>query len=205
MAVVICCPCGTPIDFEHLDVVVSLTCPQCKRELSLEIEDGTAQRRRAVLTVVDGPHWIGERFLVPASLDLQIGQALNNWISLDDEEISPVHCRLKLQNDGTLIVEDRGSKSGTWVGQQKISKVRLAAKQSFRIGPFRMRFEHDRIDGGSTIVESQTEEDLSGLLPVMQRVGGKSSKLKRLVSRRYQIARGVLVATAGVSGVDDAV
>ncbi|HUN81064.1 MAG TPA: FHA domain-containing protein [Phycisphaerae bacterium] len=211
MSVVICCPCGTPIDAEHLDVVISLNCPQCKRELALEFElplggEGSSigsPRRRAVLTVVDGPQWIGERFLVPVDVDLQIGHDLSNWLSLDDKDVSPVHCRLKLQSNGSLILEDKASTGGTWVGQQRIGKVRLGAKQSFRVGPYRLQLEHDTISGSAGIPSQESDEELSGLLPTMQRVGGKKTLFSRFVTRRYQIARGLMAVTAVLVGASN--
>jgi pSer/pThr/pTyr-binding forkhead associated (FHA) protein len=197
MALVICCPCGNPIDFEHLELVVTLTCPHCKRELDLELDNGPADRRRAVLTVMEGPHWVGERFLMPVGADLGIGQAGGNWIALEDETVSSMHCRLRLQEDGSVVVEDRQSKTGTWIGNQRIARGKLAAKQSLRVGRFRLRLDYQAIDG-STIVAAPTSAvaDSSGLLPTMATVRRRRTATTWLVTNRFRVARWLLMGAA---------
>ncbi|MEK6643133.1 MAG: FHA domain-containing protein [Planctomycetota bacterium] len=195
MAVVVCCPCGNPIDSEHLDLVVSLTCPQCSREIDIEIDNGPVDRRRAMLTVMEGPHWVGERFIIPVGVDLKIGQANGNWISLDDESISGVHCRLRLNPDGALIVEDHQGSPGTFIGTQRIERAKLSPKQSLRIGTFRLRLDYQTGDG-STITANVTSAftDTSGLLPTMVQVRAKKTLGNQAVSNRFPIARWLMIS-----------
>jgi len=206
MALVVCCPCGNPIDFEHIELIVTLTCPQCKRELDLELESGPVDRRRAVLTVMEGPHWVGERFLVPIGVDLQIGQSGGNWISLDDDTVSAIHCRLKLLQDGSVVVEDRQSKTGTWIGNQRIARGKLAPRQSIRVGKFRMRLDYQAVDG-STIITSppETATDSSGLLPAMASVHAKLTAAGWMITNRFRFCRWVMGIAAWTMGICHAV
>jgi hypothetical protein len=202
MALVICCPCGNPIDFEHLELVVTLTCPHCKRELDLELENGPVNRRRAVLTVMAGPHWVGERFLMPVGVDLSVGQASGNWISLEDDAVAQIHCRLRLQQDGSVIVEDRQSPTGTWIGNQRIARGKLAPKQSLRIGNFRLRLDYQAVDG-STIVAAPTSSvsDTSGLLPTMAKVRPRNTPANWLITNRFPFCRTLMLVAAWTLGV----
>lgn len=202
MAVVVCCPCGNPIDFEHLELVVSLTCPSCSRELDIEIDNGPVERRRALLTVMEGPHWVGERFLIPVGVELKIGQANGNWISLDDESIAGVHCKLCLRNDGAVIVEDSQGSPGTFIGTQRIARGKLAPKQSLRIGNFRLRLDYQTHDG-STIVAPPPAPvtDTSGYLPTMTQVTTKKTLGGQIITNRFPIARWTMFAATWMLAV----
>lgn len=201
MAVVICCPCGTPIDYENLDLVVTLSCPKCSRELELEIEQGPADRRRGLLTVVEGPHWVGERFLVPVGVELKIGNTSGNWICLDSEQVAPYHCRMLLSPQGAVVVEDAKSPTGTWIGQQRIARGRLGPSQSFRVGEFRFRLDFQNSDGTTVVAAPSPVLDRSGVLPTMVKVTPKPTLGNKLASHRFRLARWLLLAAAVSLGV----
>jgi len=200
MALVICCPCGNPIDFEHLELVVTLTCPRCGREIDLEFEDAQANRRRATLTVIEGPHWIGEQFLVPVGVELRIGQAAGNWISLDSEKIAPLHCRLQLTQQGVVVVEDSQSPTGTWIGHQRIARGRLAGGQALRVGDFRFRLDYQNIDGTTIVASPAVVTERSGILPTMASVQPKATPTNVLLRNRFRLARWLLWACGALMG-----
>ncbi len=135
------CACGNPLEGENLDLVVTMSCPHCQRELTLEMDDATGASRRPLLTVVQGPHWVGEQFVVPVGIDLSIGSGPSNWLTLEDGSISEVHCRLRLLPDGGLMIEDQKSERGTWVGPKRIARGKLIPSQPFRVGVFQFRLD----------------------------------------------------------------
>ncbi len=170
MSFVVCCPCGNPLERDDVDLVVALDCPHCKRELTLEFEDAEKRRLRAVVTVMEGPHWVGERFIAPVGERLSIGRALGSWLSLDGDGVSDIHCELRLSKRGSLVIEDCGSEGGTWVGKQRISRGRLADKHSFRVGEFRLRVDFQGDDGASAAADDTPFADQTRDLPEMEAV-----------------------------------
>jgi hypothetical protein len=202
MSQVVCCPCGNPLDCDDLDLVVTLTCPVCTREITIEIEDGSGRTRRALLTVMEGPYWVGEQFVLPVGAELRIGKSPGNWLSLESDELSDFHCRLLLSDKGSVILEDHQSKSGTWVGKQRIARGRLAPMQSFRLGEFRFRFDLFSSEGTTiAAAPSPAYADASGPLPMMSRVQGEKSPLQWLTSRRYIVARRFVQGFAILTGL----
>ncbi len=204
MSLAVCCPCGNPLECEHLELVVTMVCPQCHRELTLEFESADHRRRRAVLTVMEGPHWVGERFLVPVGQPLTVGAALGNWLSLDDAGVSDVHCEVRLTPQGNVVVVDRGSADGTWIGKQRIRRGRLSDRESFRVGAFRLRLDFDRSDGTPAAVDSTVIDIGGGVLPRMTQVGGDATAGTWLVRNRYVVSRWLLTVFAWLAGVDHA-
>jgi hypothetical protein len=183
-------------------MVVTLTCPSCTRELLLEVEDGPTQRM-AVLTIMEGPHWVGEQFVVPVGVTLPIGSASENWLSLDDEKLSAQHCVLHLTKAGVLILEDRKSEAGTWVRQQRVARAKLPFKQSFRVGGFRLRVDLQTPDGSTitTPAQQSTPLDNSAFLPTMTAVTGKKSFGYKLIANRFILSRVLINAFAILAGL----
>lgn len=191
MAMVVCCPCGTPVDCEHIELVVTLSCPACNKEINIELEDPNGRVRRALLTVMSGPYWVGEQFVIPIGEPLRIGRAAGNWLSLDSEHLSDVHCSLNVTPDGHIIIEDQGSRTGVWVNRQRIARGKLAPMQSFRVGEFKFRFDMQSPDGTTVVAapSATAAADESGPLPFLSQVQQKPTPLRWLVSNRYRISR----------------
>lgn len=198
MAQVVCCPCGNPVDCDQLELVVTVSCPHCQRELTIELEDAGGRSTRAILTVMEGPFWIGEQFILPVGVELTIGRASGNWLSLDSETLSPRHCRLHLSPDGMVTVEDGKSEAGTWIGKQRIARGKLLPKQSFRAGEFRFRLDVNSSDG-TTVVGAPGAAvplDESGFLPVMREVKNRRDPLRWFAINRFIIARWYMLVLA---------
>ncbi|RIK66238.1 MAG: hypothetical protein DCC65_10525 [Planctomycetota bacterium] len=198
MALVVCCPCGNPIECEQLDLVVTVNCPLCRQELTLEMEDATGRTRRAILTVLEGPFWVGEKFIVPVGVDLRIGKASGNWLALDCESLDDVHCRARLAPDGSFDVADGQSRTGTWIGKQRVARGKVLPKQSFRVGDFRLRFDILSPDGTTVIAAAGgvLAPDESSFLPIMKEVKGRHDPLKWFSVNRFLIARAYMTAFA---------
>lgn len=203
MALVVCCPCGNPIDCDQLDLVVTVNCPLCRKELTLEIEDSAGRSSRGVLTVMEGPFWVGEQFVVPVGLELRIGKASGNWLSLDADGLSNIHCRLHMGADGTVILEDTKSESGTWINKQRIARGKLASRQSFRAGEFRFRLDIQSSDGTTVVAApgAAAALDESAFLPVMREVKDTRDPLRWFSINRFVIARTFMLSFAVLMGL----
>lgn len=206
MAVVVCCPCGNPLDYDQLELVVTITCPLCKQELTLELEDAAGRSRRAFLTVMEGPLWVGEKFVVPVGLELRIGRATGNWLAMDHDSLAEVHGRMHLQADGTVILEDGKSPTGTWVGKHRIARGKLSSRQSFRMGDFRFRFDLRSSDGATLTAAAQDGSpsgvlDKSGILPVMREVQDRRNPLRWFSVNRFIVARWFMMGFAILMGL----
>jgi len=196
MALVVCCPCGNPLDCDNLELVVTLTCPRCSRELTLEIDDKQGGHCRALLTIMEGPSWVGERFVMPVGLSLSIGSAGGNWISLESDAVSDTHCRLRVSEQGRVTLEDLGSEAGTWIESQRIRQGTLAARQSFKTGDFRFRLDFEAPDGAASAAPVTYPEDAAQPLPALNQVRPTETPGRWIIKRRFGFSRGLIVAFA---------
>jgi len=201
MALVVCCPCGNPLDCDNLELVVSLTCPRCEREILLELDTGGEQALRMILTVMEGTHWVGERFVMPIGTNLAIGAASGNWLSLDSEDLADVHCRLHVTKQGQVAIEDQNSASGTWIADQRIQRGQLSPQQSLTIGKFRFRLDIQAADGIEAAPPSTPAESDARPLPIMARVRPFETPGFWLISNRFQVARSLMIASACLMGI----
>ncbi|QOJ03425.1 MAG: FHA domain-containing protein [Planctomycetia bacterium] len=201
MAQTICCPCGTPIDCDHVELVITATCPRCDRELPLEL-DHSFGARRAMLTIMEGPHWVGEQFIMPVGAALSIGRASGNWLCLDAADIADTHCRLTLAASGAVIVEDLNSPAGTWIGPQRIVRGHLAPTGSLRVGPFRFRFDIQTPEGRIVAPDGRDQSDSELSLPTMASVKRKNSPAQWAARNRFILARWIILTLASIGGAD---
>jgi hypothetical protein len=202
MALTVCCPCGNPLDCDHLELVVSLTCPRCNREIALEVQLSPERHAFAILTIVEGPCWVGEQFVLPIGQDLLIGKAPGNWLVLESGALSDVHCRLRLSENGRVTVEDLESDSGTWIGSQRIVRGRLGPLQSFTAGGFRFRLDMPSPEGTTVAIPSPVVGPVERVpLPTMTKVTGSETLPDRLVSIRFLWARRAALAFGWVAGL----
>ncbi|MBK8270489.1 MAG: FHA domain-containing protein [Planctomycetes bacterium] len=201
MAILVCCPCGNPLDCDRLDLIVTVGCPICSRELQIEVNDTVRGRFRALLTIMEGPHWVGEQFVLPIGQDLFIGRDIGNWLSLDSDAVSKRHCRLKLTQHGTVQVEDLESDGGTWIGHLRIAKGKLKPTESFKAGDFRMRLDYQSAIGGEIVSKKIEELDYSDILPELHAVDQSRGFAGRIDSQRFMIARQWIVAFAWLAAI----
>src|SRR5215469_7004158 len=80
--------------------------------------------------------------------EYRIGRDPSADISLDDSRVSWTHAVLRVEN-GTWVLEDRGSTNGTWVGVQRISRLEITSISVVRLGDSAegplVRFELDEV------------------------------------------------------------
>lgn len=208
MALTVCCPCGNPLDCDHLELVVAVTCPNCSRELTLEVESGAGQRAMAVLTIMEGPSSVGEQFIMPVGHDLIIGKAAGNWLSLESDAMAGVHCRLRLSEKGRVLLEDLESQTGTWIGHQRIARGRLASMQSFSVGGFRFRLDLQSADGTTMFAAppppAVAAKREAPALPTLAKVSGGDAFLDRLITNRFLLSRWAVLIFAWLTGIHHA-
>ncbi|MFH1417054.1 MAG: FHA domain-containing protein [Planctomycetota bacterium] len=204
MAITVCCPCGNPLDCDQLGLVISLTCPRCQQEIHLEVDVGQDQTGLAVLTVMEGPYWGGEQFVMPVGKDLPIGKAPGNWLSVASDAMSDSHCRLHVSGQGEVSIEDLQSKTGTYIGNQRIARGKLAPLQSFSVGGFRFRLELQMPDG-TTMTGLRPPEVRArrkrAQLPALERIKHETTAEKWLISNRVLLARWATAAFAWLIGL----
>lgn len=193
MALLLCCPCGTPIDAENIDLIVEAVCPRCQRQLNLELEVATGRYQRPILTVMEAvePDWVGERFIVPMGESLSIGTDNGIWLSLASHDLASRHCSLRVSSKGYIVIEDLDTDTGTWIGGARISKGKLRPGQSFRIGEYRFRLDFKSALGTTSGGTSDEDESYIEALPdgEVARLRHSNSPLDRLVQNRFAIAR----------------
>ncbi len=64
---------------------------------------------------------------------VQVGSGPDNDLVLSDRAVSKRHCRIELTEDGVLV-QDLGSRNGTWVDGMRVVNARIGAGNSVRIG-----------------------------------------------------------------------
>lgn len=84
------------------------------------------------ITVVEGCAR-GARFKISGSAT--IGRSPDATIMLDDAEISRLHARISRTEPGVLVLEDLGSRNGTFVNGIRVKRRALALGDKIRIGP----------------------------------------------------------------------
>jgi hypothetical protein len=151
-----------------------------------------------------GPYWIGEQFVLPVGVDLPIGKAGGNWLSLEGDEVSPQHCRLHLTREGRVTIEDHNSDSGTWIADQRILRSRLTPRQSFRIGEFLFRLDFQSPHGADAAPCSAPTDDDAQSLPSLSPVRPLRSPGQWLALNRFHVSRTMLAVFAWLAGIHHA-
>lgn len=82
-------------------------------------------------------------FRLSAGAVKTLGRATRADFVLDAALVSRFHCRLSVTATDTLEVEDLHSTNGTWVNDQRVQRLQLAAGDRLRIGRVEMTVERD--------------------------------------------------------------
>ena len=132
---------------------------------------------------------------------VMIGRSSGNDIALDISGLSRYHARIGVE-EGELVVEDLGSKNGTFVNGEKVEQRRFQTSDIVSIGPvtFKVKFIPSESSGmmfeeqpslGSDSFNSEAEgEMVSGELPeqpaVAQSVGQATANENRESARKSE-------------------
>lgn len=82
-------------------------------------------------------------FRVPAGAIKTVGRAVRSDFILDAAMVSRIHCRLTVDGDGQLVVEDLESTNGTFVNDECIKKAVLSAGDKLRVGRVVLAVTHE--------------------------------------------------------------
>jgi len=74
------------------------------------------------------------REIVVDQFPIELGRGQNVGLQIEDRWLSRRHCALDLDEAGTLVVRDLGSRHGTFVNGQQIVECRLAPGDELCIG-----------------------------------------------------------------------
>jgi len=102
------------------------------KESIATLEHVTRQISAAQVTVLEGCAR-GARFKVSESAT--IGRSPDATIMLDDAEISRLHARISRTDPGAFLLEDLGSRNGTFVNGTRVNRRLLAYGDKIRVGP----------------------------------------------------------------------
>lgn len=107
-----------------------------------EPEDAPDEFPGYTLTVQRGIR-AGHKWRLPPGAT-QIGRHPSNDITLDDITVSRRHCRMKLDSEGRLFLEDLGSTNGSYVNEALVEQARLTSGDRLMIGKFHLLVSQGR-------------------------------------------------------------
>jgi DNA-binding winged helix-turn-helix (wHTH) protein len=85
-----------------------------------------------------------------------IGRAADADVVIDSAAVSRQHARIEVTGTGAVLIEDLGSKNGTFVGEQRVTlPVELRDGDELRVGVVSMTF-HAREREGSTVTQMES-------------------------------------------------
>ncbi|MHC4957844.1 MAG: protein kinase domain-containing protein [Planctomycetota bacterium] len=85
-----------------------------------------------VLTVTQGPDK-GKQIQLNEGQTYTVGAAPEDSLALDDPRALDKHCSIRIAGP-QIILENHTASAGTWIGEQKINKVRIKPGVTFRLG-----------------------------------------------------------------------
>jgi len=131
------------------------------------------QKTRAALTVISGPA-TGRVFSVEGVMLLGRGREVT--VHLDDAGVSRSHAQVTPMPDGEYLLEDLGSRNGTFVNSKRIDRTLLESGDRIHVGP--------NIAVTFAILDAQAEK-------IAQQIYESSVRdpLTRAFNRRYLVDR----------------
>jgi signal transduction histidine kinase len=120
----------------------------------------------------------GARFDLSAETTaIGIGRESDNFIRLDDHEVSRRHAEVR-RVDGGFVVGDLKSSNGTYVNNRKVERIRLASGDQIQVGRTVMVYSQD-----------QDDERGPGLVDIVDHVGGgDGSRILRSIPEEEGVA-----------------
>jgi two-component system, cell cycle response regulator len=124
-----------------------------------------ASRDAACLLVISGTA-IGRMFTL-SKPEMLLGRGEDADIPIDDDAISRLHARVMTKADHSVWIEDLGSKNGTYVEGERVTRVELHDGDRVQVGLstiLKLTYQ-DKIEEQfqKQLYESATRDDLTGL------------------------------------------
>jgi two-component system, cell cycle response regulator len=154
----------TPSAFRTVSSTVFERRKRCDTPTSL-VQVSAPRRDRATLTVLGGVDSGAVVALQQPSTIL--GRSSEATLSIEDPSISRMHARVVRTEDGQHVLEDLGSKNGTFVNGRAVSRVPLRSGDRVQLGPqllllFALVDEQEETLQ-RRLYESSTRDSLTGL------------------------------------------
>jgi diguanylate cyclase (GGDEF)-like protein len=134
----------------------------------------------------------GKRHKLKAGI-ITIGRSPQADITIDDDRISRVHCAIKW-SEGTITIEDKGSRNGTYVDSHKINHADLSPGVPLQLGHSVMKIEYKdkaEIQYEQSLIHQVSNDALTG---VFSRQHFTSLALKEIAyARRHQQTVGIIM------------
>jgi hypothetical protein len=111
----------------------------------------------------------GEQFSFDGDQVISIGRTPDNTLALDHKSVSRRHARVEADGSG-YVLTDLGSHNGTRVGDQLVSKRKLASGEVIGLGEVQVKF---------TVVDDEATEGVGGNLPVVAAALAQAGALAR--------------------------
>lgn len=116
------------------------------------------------LSVEEGPAK-GKVFEVPPDATLRIGRSAETDTKIEDPRMSRQHCSLTMQADGSLLLTDLGSSSGTQYEGENVDSVNLWAGAQFQAGDSRfLVLTEEELESRQAGTKLKGENDLGQLV-----------------------------------------
>jgi DNA-binding NtrC family response regulator len=148
------------------------------RSLTLQVDEGfSVSLQRGRLLVEEGPDQ-GLEFLLPEGPAI-LGRGQEADLRLEDPSVSRAHARILPCHRGWLV-EDLGSRSGTFLQGKQVQQAPLEDNVTLRLGSTELTFRTGREEYLSSPEEDAHFEGLLGMSPVMRRTFGLIRKLATL-------------------------
>lgn len=105
--------------------------------------------------------WSGmsDAFLIPENAPLErhrlgaltsLGRHPENTIEIPDRSVSKFHAQIQRSPEGRFLVQDLGSRNGTYIGNDRIERQELKDGEDLTLGTVRFRFKGTKVGGGMT-------------------------------------------------------
>jgi diguanylate cyclase (GGDEF)-like protein len=96
------------------------------------LREDAARRERPVLTILTGV--LAGKVLPLEQAETTFGRSRECTVRLDDSDVSRRHMRI-LQSDGRFVLEDLGSRNGTYLGTRAVQRAELEDGDKIQLGP----------------------------------------------------------------------
>lgn len=117
------------------------------------------RKRQAFLDILDLDGQVEKSHPLPTTMELVIGRTQDNFITLNDNNVSRHHSRIYSQGED-FFIEDLGSTNGTYINAVQVAKCSLRSNDLIQIGDTKMiYYEREEIEADDKIqIQSLNDE-----------------------------------------------
>jgi FOG: FHA domain len=158
----------TDLDATRIETEGDLEVSLRETVLEVRLEDS---ERPSLAVLLAGRTWE-----VPLEGEVTIGRRPDNVVVLDSQKVSRNHACVEFR-EGGFFIRDLGSDNGTWIGAERVTRRRLEAGDTIRIGDARLLFKGGFGPDDLTVVEPAARGEKRARRPVVIVPGFMGSEL----------------------------